>query len=382
MRVQTAVAVGVMALALTACGAPQTATVPQQAPAATSAMSLNVQTVAEGLDNPWGLAFLPDGAMLVTEKPGGLKRIAPGQAAVTIKGVPSVFYEGQGGLLDVSLHPRFAENQLIYLTMAAGTDDANGTRLVRARLQGDALSDVTTLWDQQPQKRGGAHFGGRILWLPDGTMLVSLGDRFAFREDAQKLDSALGKVVRLTEDGKPAPDNPFAGQANARPEIYTYGHRNAQGLARDPVSGRIYENEHGPQGGDEINVLQPGKNYGWPVITYGRDYSGAQISPFTERAGMEQPLVYWTPSIAPSALVFYTGDVFAAWKGDLFASALEGRHIRRVDLDADGRVLGQESLLADRGERYRNLVQGPDGALYALTDGIGAKVLKITPQTP
>lgn len=378
-----------LAAMLAACSAPaptpaksaDAPTAAAQAPSkAVSASGLVVTPIAEGLENPWGAVVLPDGALLVTERAGGLKRVREGVAPVAITGVPAVLVEGQGGLLDVALHPQFATNGLVYLSMATGTEAENNTRLVRGRLVGDALTDVQTLFDASPKKKGGAHFGGRILFLPDGTLLLSLGDGFAYREKAQDLGSDLGKIVRLTDTGQPAPGNPFAGRPGARAEIFSYGHRNVQGLTRDPLSGRIYESEHGPKGGDEVNILAPGKNYGWPVITYGVDYNGAQISPFTERPGMEQPILYWVPSIAPGGMAFYAGDLFPAWKGDLLVGALAGMHLRRVDLDADGKVLGQETLLADLNERIRQVVPGPAGEVYLLTDSAEGRVLKLTPK--
>jgi glucose/arabinose dehydrogenase len=369
------------ALALAAC-----AQQPQQAPAAQAVITTAdpaatvVETVAEGLEFPWSLAFLPDGAMLVTEKAGRLRLIRNGQLVPEpISGVPAVFHEGQGGLLEVALHPRFAENNQIYLTYAAGTTAANRTTLARATLNGTALTNLQVLFEASPAKEGGAHFGGRLQFLPDDTLLLTLGDGFAYRERAQDLSADLGKIVRLTLDGAVPPDNPFVNRPGARGEIYSYGHRNVQGIARDPVSGRIYAHEHGPRGGDEVNLLQAGHNYGWPVITYGVDYSGAQISPFTAREGMDQPLVYWVPSIAPAGMIFYTGDLFPAWKGDLLVSALVGQQVRRVDLDANGALQGQEILLSDRETRFRDIRQGPDGAIYLLEDSPDAHVLRLRP---
>lgn len=375
MGVALAALVGV-----SACTAAQTQSPP--APAA-DAGAYSVSVVASGLDLPWGLSFLPDGTMLVAERNGALRVIQNGALRPEpVAGVPDVFAEGQGGLFEVQPHPRFAENRLVYLTYAAGDGDANRTTLARAVFDGQSLSNLEVLWQASPEKEGGAHFGGRMLFLPDDTMLLTLGDGFAYREQAQSLDSNLGKVVRLTLDGDPAPGNPLAAQG-ARPEIWTYGHRNVQGVAMDPATGRIWTNEHGPRGGDEVNVMRAGANYGWPVITYGVDYSGAVISPFTEREGMEQPLVYWVPSIAPSGMAFYNGALFPAWQGDLFVSALAGAQLRRIDLDADGAVQGQEILLQEVEGRFRNVVQGPDGALYLLAESTGAdqsgQVLRLAP---
>jgi glucose/arabinose dehydrogenase len=321
--------------------------------------------------------------MLVAERNGVVRVIENGVLRPEpVAGVPAVFAEGQGGLFEVQPHPRYADNRLVYLTYAAGDGDANRTTLARAQFDGLSLSDVEVLWQASPEKEGGAHFGGRMLFLPDDTLLLTLGDGFAYREQAQALDNDFGKVVRLTLDGDPAPGNPLAAQG-ARPEIWTIGHRNVQGVARDPATGRIWTNEHGPRGGDEVNLMRPGANYGWPVITYGVDYSGAVISPFTAREGMEQPLVHWVPSIAPSGMAFYDGALFPAWRGDLFVSALAGAQLRRLDLDGAGAVRGQEVLLQELEGRFRNVVQGPDGALYILAESTAAdpsgQVLRLAP---
>jgi aldose sugar dehydrogenase len=370
----------VVAAALAGCGAKPADQIAQAEPPKADPAGYQITTVAEGLSFPWSIAFLPDGAMLVTEKEGRLRLIRDGKLAPEpVKGVPPVLFDGQGGLFQVSLHPRFTETNWIYLTYAAGADSANATRLTRATYKDAALSEVTALFSAQPGKSGASHFGGRLLWLPDETLLLTLGDGFSYRTKAQALDSDLGKIVRLRDDGTPAPDNPFASKAGARPEIYTLGHRNVQGIVRDPVSGAIYAHEHGPMGGDEVNLIQAGRNYGWPIITYGRDYTGAQISPFTAREGLEQPLVYWVPSIAPSGMTIVTKDMFPAWKGDLLVSALAGMQVRRVDL-AGGKVVGQEVLFAEVGERIRDVAEAPDGSLYLLTDSAEGKVLRVTPK--
>lgn len=337
-------------------------------------------TVAGGLQFPWSLAFLPDGAMLVTERGGTLRIVRDGMLeGPPIAGVPEVYVKSQAGLFDVLLHPDFANNKLLFLSFAYGTDAQNATRVVRATFDGTGLSNVETIFTASPTKNTAAHFGGRMLLLPDGTLLVTLGEGFNFREEAQNLGSHLGSIVRINIDGTVPPDNPFIGKDGARPEIWSYGHRNVQGIARDPESGRIYESEHGPRGGDEVNIIEPGLNYGWPVITYGVDYNGARISPFTEYPGMEQPFLDWTPSIAPSSLAFYTGDAFPKWKGDLFAGALAFRELRRVDLE-DGKVVGQETLLGDLDQRIRDVRQGPDGKLYVLIeDAEDGKIARLDP---
>jgi aldose sugar dehydrogenase len=234
------------------------------------------------------------------------------------------------------------------------------------------------VFDASPERATDAHFGGRLLFMPDKSLILTLGDGFAYRDKAQDLSSDLGKIVRITDTGQAAPGNPFLGQTGMRPEIYSYGHRNVQGIARDPATGTLYAHEHGPKGGDEVNVIVAGKNYGWPVITYGVDYSGAPISLKNKQDGMEQPITYWVPSIAPSGMAFYTGDLFPAWKGDLIVTALAGQQVRRVNLE-NGVVASQESYLTDRGERYRQVVQAPDGSLLVLTDDSEGKVLRLTP---
>jgi glucose/arabinose dehydrogenase len=338
-----------------------------------------VTSIASGLEYPWGLAFLPDGAILVTEREGRLRIIREGALDPTpIAGVPPIYVDNQGGLFDVALHPSFAQNGLVYLSFAAGDKAANGTRVIRAKFDGKALTEVKEIFRASPDKKGGAHFGGRMLFLPDQTLLLTLGDGFAYREKAQGLETDFGKVVRLKDDGAIPADNPFVGKEGARGEIWSYGHRNPQGLVRDPQTGAVYAVEHGPKGGDELNLVEPGKNYGWPVITYGADYSGAQITPYTERPGMAQPLVYWVPSIATAGAALYSGDLFPAWKGDIFIAALAGAHVRRVDM-ANGKAVGQEVLFEDQQTRFRHVAQGPDGALYLLTDDLDGKVLKVTP---
>jgi aldose sugar dehydrogenase len=325
------------------------------------------------------LAVLPDGSMLVTEREGRLRVIRDGKLVeAPIGGVPNVHNEGQGGLLDVALHPDFASNNLVYLSFSKGTKDANHTAVVRGAYDGVRLTNLQNVFDASPERSTDAHFGGRLLFMPDKSLILTLGDGFAYRDKAQDLSSDLGKIVRITDTGLAAPGNPFLDQAGKRPEIYCYGHRNVQGIARDPVTGTLYAHEHGPKGGDEVNVIVAGKNYGWPVITYGVDYSGAPISLKNKQDGMEQPITYWVPSIAPSGMAFYTGDLFPAWKGDLIVTALAGQQVRRVNLE-NGVVASQESYLTDRGERYRQVVQAPDGSLLVLTDESEGKVLRLTP---
>lgn len=336
-----------------------------------------VEVVASGLDHPWSLAFLPGGSVLVTERNGKLKRIEAGKV-YPVTGVPAVYHEGQGGLFDVVAHPDFNNNGLVFLSYAHGTKKANGTRVTRAKLVGNSLIEVTPIYTATPLKTGPVHFGGRMAFLPDGTFLLTTGDGFDWRERAQELDSPLGKVMRLTTDGKVPADNPFAANPDAQAAVWSLGHRNPQGLAFDPVRGIVFEHEHGPRGGDEVNIIRRGANYGWPVATYGMDYSGATISPYTEYKGMTQPIVHWVPSIAPSGLAIYRGPMFPEWQGDLLVGALIDRDVRRVMLSPDGKVLGQESLFSQVGERIRDVRVAPDGSVWLTTDDPAGKVLRVS----
>jgi glucose/arabinose dehydrogenase len=354
---------------------------PQAAPPAKVVKSgYKTVEVAGGLDHPYSIAFLPDGSMLVTERAGRLRTIKDGKLVSTpIAGVPPVHTGSQAGLFDVVLHPNFAQNSILYLTYASGTAAANGTRVARARFDGAALQDLKVIFAAAPLKDTNNHYGGRMAFLPDGSFALTVGDGFEYREKAQDLSSHLGKIVRLNDDGSVHPDNVFINQPNARPEIYSRGHRNQQGLIFDVALDSLIETEHGPKGGDELNIILPGRNYGWPVITYGMDYSGAYVSPYTERSGMAQPILQWTPSIAPSGLTVYRGDKFPAWQGDIFVGSLAFNHLRRVDLDVYGNVVGQEELLNDLKARIRDVRSGPDGYLYVTTDDAAGKVLRIEP---
>lgn len=346
-------------------------------------------TVVAGLEHPWSLAWLPSGDLLVTERPGRLRVVRNGALLPRpVAGLPATLGQGHGGLMDVVLHPRFAENRWVYFSYGIGTPEANATRLARGRLadDGTALADVGVLHTVSPLKPGLQHFGSRLLWLPDSTLLLALGDGGnppirldgrLMREQAQKPGSQLGKILRLRDDGTVPPDNPFVGRAGTDPFIWTLGHRNIQGLARDPASGRIWANEHGSRGGDELNLLAAGGNYGWPRATYSIEYTFGTISRDTSRPGMTDPVVVWTPAQAPSGLLFYTGDIFPAWRGDLFSGALKREEIRRIDLDAGGRVLGQETLPI--GARVRDVRQGPDGFIYVLTDEADGRLLRLQP---
>ena len=339
-----------------------------------------IETLTEGLQYPWALAFLPDGRMLVTERVGRLRMIeADGELRDDpIEGVPMGYQDTQAGLMHVALDPEFGSSPWLYLTLAYGKDSANNTRLIRGRLVDDRLEDVETLFDAHPAKAGGSHYGGRIAFLPDKTLVLTLGDGFDYREQAQNLDNHLGTLVRLTREGKAPADNPFHGRTGMADEIYSYGHRNVQGIAYDSKNDRLLINEHGPKGGDEINLIEAGRNYGWPLATFGLDYTGAQVSPFQSQPETVAPLLHWTPSIAPSALAIYDGQLFPDWQGDLFNAALAAKEVRRVRL-IDGETAEQETLFAELDERIRDVQVGPDGALYLLTDGPQGRLLKVTP---
>jgi glucose/arabinose dehydrogenase len=332
-----------------------------------------ITTIAKGLDHPWSLAFLPDGRVLVTERAGRLRVIGTDGRLGTIEGVPEVFAQSQGGLFDVSLHPRFADNQTLYLSYSAGTIGANGTVIARARLQGRRLADLRIIFRNAPLKAGPVHFGGRMAWLPDTTLVMTTGDGFDYREQAQVKTSGLGKIVRLNADGSLPGDNPFPGSA-----VWTYGHRNPQGLALDPATGTLWEHEHGPRGGDEVNRIEKGRNYGWPVATKGIDYSGATISPFKSYPGMEEPRVVWVPSIAPSGLAVYRGAMFPEWDGSLIVGALAAQEVRRIVLDASGGEVRQERILPTIKVRVRDVRVAPDGALWLTIDEADGKVLRVS----
>lgn len=354
----------------------------QAPPALAGGAAIKAETLAEGLVNPWSLAFLPDGSILVTERDGKLRVIRDGALiAEPVAGVPAPYVKSQGGLFDVLLHPDFETNRTLYLSYAAGTPESNATRVISATFDGAALSNIKTIFETATRKDTPVHYGGRMAILPDRTMLVTVGDGFNYREKAQDLSSGLGKIVRLNLDGSIPADNPFVSTEGALPEVYSYGHRNEQGLAVDPATGVIWETEHGPMGGDELNVIEPGANYGWPLATYGLDYSGAQVSPFTDYEGTAQPVKYWVPSIGPSGLAVYKGDLFREWKGDLLVGALAKTALHRLDIE-NGKVVGEERYL--EGERIRDVREGPDGAIYVTTeDHEGApvgKVLRLTPK--
>jgi glucose/arabinose dehydrogenase len=350
---------------------------------------LRAVTVVDGLRHPWAVAFLPDGRMLVTERGGALRVIDGGKlVAKPVEGLPKSTEHGQGGLLDVQLHPKYAENGWIYWTFNGMEDKLYGTELARGKLGGtrDAprMTDVQVLFKLLPKTDRGLHFGSRIVFDKEGYLYVTFGDRGdnpgkGTAQRAQQLGDHAGKSIRLFDDGRVPPDNPFVITAGAKPEIFTYGNRNMQGAALNPATGKVWAHEHGPQGGDEINILSPGVNYGWPVITYGVNYGvGTKIGEGTAKEGMAQPILYWVPSIAPSGMAFYTGDAFAKWKGNLFVGALAGQLLVRITLDGD-KVKAQERLFEGKLGRIRDVRQGPDGNLYILNDASSAELIRIEP---
>jgi glucose/arabinose dehydrogenase len=356
-----------------------------RAPENKSNVAFDVVAVAEGLVSPWGMTFLPDGRMLVTEKPGRLRIVtADGRLSEPVSGLPAVAAQGQGGLLDVTLDPVYAKNNLIYWSYSEPqADGANNTAVARGRLVADAMprvENVQVIYHQVPSMNSRAHFGSRLVWNRDGTLFVTQGDRSATpgRMQAQNMDSLIGKIVRINADGSIPKDNPFVGKAGVRPEIWSFGHRNVQAATLHPTTGELWEVEHGTRGGDEMNIAQKGKDYGWPTIAYGIEYQGGPITGgIQQKEGMEQPKYYWDPNIAPSGMTFYTGDVFPAWKDNLFIGGLGSTSLVRLVVDAQGKVTGEERLLTDRRERIRNVEQGPDGTLYLLTDNAKGKLLKL-----
>ena len=347
-----------------------------------SAGDVAVETVARGLDHPWAIAFLPDGRLLVTERPGRMRIVATdGKLSPALASVPKVFASGQGGLLDVVLDRGYAQSHTIYFCYAEPGNGGARTTLARARLVDEGtprLDDVKVIFQQDGPLSSGQHFGCRIAQTADDNLFLSMGDHYRSRDEAQNLANHIGKTIRIRPDGSVPPDNPFVGRQGAKPEIWSYGHRNAQGLARHPVTGQLWEHEHGPRGGDEVNLVDKGKNYGWPVIGYGIDYSGAKIHESTKKAGMEQPLWHWVPSIAPSGMAFYAGDLFPAWRGNLFVGALAAQLLVRLELDGQ-KVVREERLLRDQNERIRDVRQGPDGALWLATDSSSGRILRVAP---
>ncbi|MEP7702456.1 PQQ-dependent sugar dehydrogenase [Paraglaciecola sp. 25GB23A] len=353
-----------------------------------------ISPVAEGLSFPWSLAFLPNDELLVTERSGNLRKIIKGQVSEPISGLPDdVYIKSQGGLLDVVLHPNFLQNGWIYLSYAAGTDEKNALKVMRAKLNGLTLTEQQVLFTVTPAKDTPVHFAGRMVFLPDNSLLITSGDGFDYREQAQRLDSLLGKIIRINDDGTVPLDNPFSGQDNmplaeegskgdtieSKNYIYSLGHRNAQGLIYDPVRTLVFSHEHGPAGGDEVNIISSGNNYGWPVITNGLDYSGARISPFTEYPGMQQPWLDWTPSIAPSSLVVYYGPMFADLQGDLLVTSLKFKQVYWLHVESN-KVIKQSVLFSEIGQRLRDIKVHSDGSIYILTDSAQGQIFRISAQ--
>ena len=330
--------------------------------------------LSKDLKNPWGIVVLPDGRLLITEK-GGTMRIATtqGELSAPITGLPAVNASAQGGLLGLSIDPEFSSNRMVYWSFSENTGNGNLTAIAKGKLSSDEkqIENATVIYRATPAYKGTLHYGGRILVDKSGNLVISTGERsdLETRPQAQYLNSSLGKVIRITKEGKAADGNPFIGKSDARPEIYSYGHRNVQGLAFNPATGDLWENEFGPRGGDELNLIQPGKNYGWPLITYGIEYSGGKVGPGnTKQDGLEQPVYYWDPVVSPSGMTFYSSDSMPEWKNNLFIAGLSSMHIARLVI-RDNKVVGEERLLSGENQRFRDVTQGKDGALYAVTDG-------------
>ncbi|MFN3511503.1 MAG: PQQ-dependent sugar dehydrogenase [Phenylobacterium sp.] len=357
-----------------------------RAPAAPSNVAFEVVTVAEGLAKPWAIAFLPDGRMLVTEKPGRLRIVgADGRLSAPVAGLPEVDARNQGGLLALAVDPDFRSNGLIYWSYSElRPDGTNHTAVARGRLAADSarIENVQVIFRQTPSLASTMHYGSRLVFAPDGNLYVGLGERsiLAGRVQSQRLDGTLGKVVRIASDGSVPGDNPFVGREGARPEIFSIGHRNIQSAALHPRTNKLWVVEHGARGGDEINIVEAGKDYGWPTIAYGLEYDGRKIGEgLTQQAGMEQPIYYWDPVIGPSGMAFYEAELFPAWRGSLFVGALRDKQLVRLTLAGD-RIAGEERLLADVGERIRDVVVGPEGAIYVATDNENGRILKLVPR--
>jgi aldose sugar dehydrogenase len=347
------------------------------------AETFDIERLARGLNHPWCIAFTPDGDMLITEKHKGVRVMRNGALVpdVLAGGPPNVLAKADSGLLDIALDPDFATNRIVYIAFAEGTEAANHTAVWKARYDGARLTGGKVIFRVKPDKKGTGHPGGRLLFLPDKTFLLTVGDGFDYKAAAQDMGSHLGKTLRLTRDGAPPPDNPFVKQTSALPEIWTLGHRNAQGLTRDPKTGDIWLHEHGPRGGDEINLLKPGLNYGWPTVTHGIDYDGKLISERAHAPGMERSMFYWAPSIAPSGLAFYRDNVFADWDGKFFVGALSTKNIVRVRRGKDtGFLVEDERMLSGYKKRIRDVRQGPDGLIYILTDEEDSELLRLRPK--
>ncbi len=344
-----------------------------------SANFFHLETVAEGLEHPWALVFLENDRILISERAGRLRLIEHGELIeAEVADAPASFVRAQGGLQDLVLHPRHADNGWIYLSLAHGDARANTTRVVRGRIRDRRWVDEEVIFTATPTRNTAVHYGARMAFLPDETLLISVGDGFNFREQAQQLDSHLGSIVRVTDQGQVPADNPFLANPDALAEIFSYGHRNVQGIVVDAANGRIWSHEHGPRGGDELNLIRAGANYGWPVVTHGVDYSGARITPYTSQPGMVDPLIDWTPSIAPAGLAQYQGELFPEWSGDLLVASLAERTLRRIQLDGE-RIIEDQIVPLELDRRLRDVRIGPDGAIYLLTDEPQGQLIRMTP---
>jgi aldose sugar dehydrogenase len=346
----------------------------------TEKATVRVTEIVGGLEHPWSLEFLPDGRFLVTERPGRLRIVSPdGQLSAPIGGVPKVHAAGQAGLLDVRLSPAFDTDRTIFLSYAEPAERGARTAVARGVLDGEALRDVQVIFRQVPAASGNNHWGSRLVFDRQGNLFVTLGDRFNLRDEAQDLSNHIGALVRIRPDGSVPRDNPFVGRDGARPETWSYGHRNVQGAALHPQTGQLWTHEHGPQGGDEVNLTLAGLNFGWPVVSHGREYgTGLRIGEGTEAPGIAPPLKVWSPSIAPSGMAFYTGERIPGWKGNLLVGALRAQLVSRLELDGD-RVVHEERMLQDLKERIRDVRQGPDGSVYLLTDSRNGRLLRVAP---
>ncbi len=346
----------------------------------TSAGNIRVVPVAQGLEHPWSMVFIDSTRLLVSERPGRLQIVSTEDGSrEQVHNVPAVYAEGQGGLLGLALDPSFEQNRFLYFSYAEGTEETNGTAVARARLVGDRLENVTVIFRQQPQMESTHHYGSRLVFDNDDNLFVTLGERFSASDQAQELNNHLGKLVRIRPDGSIPPDNPFTGHENAKAEIWSFGHRNIQGAALHPETGRLWIHEHGPRGGDEINIPEKGGNYGWPLVSFGRHYSYLPIPDRLEnRDDLIYPIYQWTPSIAPSGMMFYTGEPFPAWRGDLFVGALAGQHLARLEISGT-QIVEEEKLLEELQARIRDVAQGPDGFIYILTDAEDGGIFRLVP---
>ena len=344
-----------------------------------TAAGYKIETLAEGLDFPWSIAFLPNGNFLVALRVGEVRRIsATGEVGEPVTGLPDTYVASQGGYFDVMLDPDYASNQTIYLSFAHGTAAENGTRIIKGTLHDTAVENIQTLFTVSPLKDTPVHYGGKMIFLQDGTLMMTTGDGFQYREAAQDRFNLLGKIIRINKDGSVPSDNPYADGSQGDPKVWSYGHRSPQGLVLDDATGIVYMHEHGAQGGDELNAILPALNYGWPAVTKGVNYSGAYVSPLTSAPGIEEPLTYWVPSIAPSGLAIYDGAAFPQWQGDLFVGALVDQEVRHLKMES-GKIVSEAPVFSEINARIRDVRVGPDGFLYILTDSDSGKVLRVVP---